>query len=400
MTIPDGQTDPTPPLRRGDTDLANWRTAPHSRWAFHHVRELVPSAVILAGDPAPFGPAQPAAAALDAAIPEAEQTLTDTETTGLVVLHRGRLAHEDYRLGYTGLAPHIVFSISKSVSGLLTGILAAEGALAVDDLVTRWVPEAAGSAYDGATLRHLLDMTVSTGFEESYLDTTGDYVRYREATAWNPIAGGRAPSDLRSFLAGLRPSPEPHGGPMHYVSPNSDMLGWVLERASGRPYADLCSDLLWQPLGAEAAAEVTVDRFGAPRSAGGISIRPRDLARLGEMMRLGGQGPRGQVVPEAWVAGIRAHDGDTEGRASWVAGDMRELFPDGSYRAQWYRSGHPSGAFAAVGIHGQWLWVDPAAEVVIAKASAQTLPIDDALDQRTIALFVRICAWLSGASGS
>lgn len=389
-------SEPAP--ERGKADLGNWRTAPHSLWAFHHVRELVPSAVAEAEGAVwalpPADPADPGGAGLLSRLSAAGlplgAVLEESRTTALVILQQGRIAAERYRLGYDGRKPHLLFSISKSISGLLAGILAGEGRLDRADPVTRWLPETAGSAYDGATLGHVLDMTVRSGFEESYLDKAGDYVRYREATGWNPVAGGRGPSDLRGFLSAMRKAEGPHGAVFHYASPHSDLLGWLLERASGRPFAELLSERLWSPMGAEAAAEITVDRFGAPRSAGGISVRPRDLARLGETVRRGGlAGPDGtrRVVPADWIAAMRAHDGDGQARAAWVDGDMAELFPAGSYRAKWYRTGLPSQAIAAIGIHGQWLWIDPAAAVVIVKLSAQDMPVDDALDQRTIRLF-------------
>ncbi len=148
-----------------------------------------------------------------------------------------------------------------------------------------------------------------------------------------------------------RPAPEPHGTVFRYLSPNSDLLGWLVERASGQDFAGLFSDLIWKPMGAEASAYVTVDAIGSPRSAGGICALPRDLARLGEMMRLGGKG----ILPDWWVQDIRS-GGDSE---PWKKGEFYHMFPYGRYRSQWYQTGSASGAFCAIGIHGQWLWVDP-----------------------------------------
>ncbi|MEM9146714.1 MAG: serine hydrolase [Pseudomonadota bacterium] len=387
---------PTEAPGRAGTTLGTWRDPEHSIWAFHHLREIVPTAEIASADrPASLPEIQGIELAeIDSVHPDASALLADTRTTALVVLYRGQRVLQGHRLGYDGRAPHLIFSISKSLTGLLCGILAAEGGPTRETPLETLLPELAGSAYAGATLGHALDMTVSTGFEESYLDRTGDYVRYREATGWNPVADDRAPSDLNSFLARMRPGTEPHGRRFHYVSPNSDLLGWVIERATGQRYGDLVAERIWRPLGAEASASVSLDRLGAPRSAGGVSVRPRDLARFGEMVRLGGRVGTCQVVPADWIAAMAAHDGDTQARQAWVDGDMAELFPQGSYRAQWYRTGRPSGAIAAIGIHGQWLWIDPAAEMVIAKTSAQASPIDDALDQRTIALFDRMGRWL------
>jgi hypothetical protein len=117
---------------------------------------------------------------------------------------------------------------------------------------------------------------------------------------------------------------------------------------------------------------VTVDAIGSPRSAGGICALPRDLARFGEMMRLGGKG----ILPDWWVQDIRS-GGDSE---PWKKGNFYQLLPTGRYRSQWYQTGSPSGAFGGIGIHGQWLWVDPQREVVIAVVSAQEEPENEDID--------------------
>lgn len=374
-----------PPSAARQVTLANWRIAPFSRWAFHHVREIVPSATIGCGSPAPLERDDCDLSAVP--LPDGEageiplaRLLAESATTGFVVLRGGRLVYEWYD-GYDGLAPHLLFSVSKSMTGLLAGILIDAGALDPEVPIGALLPETAGSAYADATLGHVLDMTVSTSFDESYLDPAGDYQRYRVATGWNPVPPGWEPGDLRGFLTTLARAEAPHGRTMHYVSPNSDLLGWAIERATGRRFAELFSERVWTPMGAEAPADITVDRLGAPRTAGGISARPRDLARLGEMVRRRGLVGGRPVLPGWWIDDMNA-GGDRE---AWLRSDMRVLFPAGRYRSQWYQSGLPSGAIAAIGIHGQWLWIDPEAEVVIAKVSAQAEPVDDALDQRVIA---------------
>jgi len=140
-------------------------------------------------------------------------------------------------------------------------------------------------------------------------------------------------------------------------------------------------------MGAEAGAYVTVDSEGSPRTAGGICVLPRDLARFGEMMRLGGK----DILPGWWVEDIR-HDGDS---GPWKKGDMVDLFPKGRYRSKWYQTGKASGAFCGIGIHGQWLWIDPHREVVIAKVSAQAEPVDDDTDILLILAFEAIAEAVS-----
>jgi CubicO group peptidase (beta-lactamase class C family) len=167
------------------------------------------------------------------------------------------------------------------------------------------------------------------------------------------------------------------------VSPNTDLLGWILERASGERFVDLMSALLWQPMGAESDAYVTVDRLGAPRTAGGICTSLRDLARVGEVMRCRGIANGHQVVPGSWIDDILSN-GDPQ---AWAKSDTNALLPGGRYRSLWYVTGNAHGAYYAFGIHGQWIYVDPAAGVVIAKQSSWPDPLDDAMERWHLAGF-------------
>ena len=187
--------------------LANWRTAPFNRWAFHHVREVVPSADI-ANDPARVVPLPPDPAGLTPRAVEVESgrgdprsfadVLDETSTDGLVILHRGRVVFEHYANGMTADAPHILMSVSKSLLGLLTGVLVGRKDLDPDRLVTDILPEVARTAYRGATIRHLLDMRVGIAFDEDYLATSGPIVAYRKATGWLPLE----PASPRRICAG------------------------------------------------------------------------------------------------------------------------------------------------------------------------------------------------------
>lgn len=383
-----------PPAPEAQVTLANWRTAPFNAWAFHHVREIVPSAEI-AHDPvttrtlaaAPGGgldglrieTTNGASQSLDA-------VLAATDTDGFVVLQDGRVVLERYFNGMTARSPHILMSVSKSMLGLLAGILAGQGVLDPDRLVTHYVPEVAGTVYAGATVRHLLDMRVGIAFAEDYLATAGPIVDYRKSTGWNPLGPGETPTDLRTFLATLKDANGPHGGAFNYVSTNTDLLGWVIERAAGRRYADLMSALLWQPLGAAEPASITVDRLGAPRCAGGMSTTTLDLARVGQLLIEDGAIAGRQIVPVGWLADIE-RNGD---RAAWDSGSFVDYFPGlpMHYRTKWYVEHGAAPLVFGVGIHGQNLFVDRRNAIVIAKFSSQALPMDSeriALTGRAVA---------------
>jgi CubicO group peptidase (beta-lactamase class C family) len=371
-------------------NIGNWRKAPWSRWAFQNVDSLIPVAPI---------PAKPGAQPLPPGAPLADRlpdgtsldaALRETETDGFLVLQDGKVRMEWYANGLGPKVPHIVFSVSKSISAILAGILVGQGKLDPEAPVARYIPEVAGSAYDDCTVRHVLDMTVNIDFVEDYLDPNGPFARYRIAMGWNPVPDPASAPDLHGFMVTLPHGTGRHGERFHYVSPNSDLLGWIIERASGRPYAALLSEAIWQPLGAETDGIVTIDKSGAARSAGGICVTLRDLARFGEMLRQDGKVGDRQVVPASWIADIR-ENGDP---GAWARGDMAFLLPGGRYRSKWYVTDNAHGAYTAIGIHGQWLYIDPKARMVIAKLSSQALPVDDPIDHRLLKLFADLGAAL------
>ena len=243
--------DGFPPSPEAQVTLANWRMAPFNRWAFHHVRELLPTADIV-HDPDNIRelPLSSVALAETQVIDEErvltlDQALVTTSTDALVVLHKGSVVLERYFNGMTERSPHIFMSISKSMLGLIAGILAGRQALDVSRPVADIIPELKTTAWAGATVMQLLDMRTGVAFNEDYQATSGPMITYRTAAGWNPLAPGEPPSDIRSFFQELKEADGPHGGRFWYVSPNTDLLGWIIERATGRRYADLLSELLW-----------------------------------------------------------------------------------------------------------------------------------------------------------
>ena len=376
-----------PPRPEAQVTLANWRTAPFNQWAFHHVRELLPTAEI-PDDPANVRELPVKIASLeresitgrDGKVLTLDQALQATSTDGIVVLHRGSIVLERYFNGMIETAPHILMSVTKSMLGLLAGILAARGILNVSQPVREIIPELKSTAWENATVMQLLDMRTGVAFDEDYQATAGPMIAYRRAAGWNPPAPGEPPSDIRSFFQELRHCDGPHGGRFWYVSPNSDLLGWIIERVTGRRYVDIFSELIWQPMGAAENAYITVDRLGAPRTAGGMCATTRDLARVGQLLLDGGSYRGRQVVPESWIDMI-AREGDPE---AWSAGNLASYYPDLPihYRAKWYVERRETPTLFCLGIHGQNLFIDTQREIVIAKFSSQPQP----LDARSIAL--------------
>ena len=372
---------------RGDEQvtLENWRTPPHNRWAFQHVSELVPSAQIWrgSGTSSILKRAPQDLSAISFVDHTGAQTtfgafLGSTSTDGVCVLHRGAVITEHYRNGLEPHRPHILMSISKSITALMIGILVERGLLDPSRGIAAIIPEVADSAFADCTLQHMLDMTVGVDFTEDYLAAEGPITAYREVSGWKPPTDPARPGDLRSWLTTLRAKGE-HGHAFHYVSPVTDVLGWVIERVTTRPFAEVASELLWRPMGAEFDGYVTVDRFGAPRAAGGVCLALRDLARVGLMMLENGVANGRQVVPFSWIADTRFnHD-----RQAWENGEGAAANPSGGYRNKWWIMGDEHGSYTGIGVYGQYLWVDPVASLVIAKFASQPLPTDDNVDLDT-----------------
>ncbi|MEX2649913.1 MAG: serine hydrolase [Alphaproteobacteria bacterium] len=375
---------PPPPEAR--VTLANWRNAPFNRWAYRNVRQIVPTVRIrrasevwqLERDIQPIE--RVAYSAPDGAGTTWGAFLAGSYTDGCVVFQRGRIVFERYDNGMAEDDTHILFSVTKSVSATLAGVLVERGQLDPGAPVTRYVPEAKGSAFGTAKVRHVLDMTVGIKFVEDYHDTTGDFARYREATGWNPVQSAKFLNDMRSFLVTLKQEGK-HGEKYHYVSPCSDMLGWIMERASGVRFVELLERELWIPMGAEAQADLTLDPIGAPRTAGGLCTTTRDLARFGQMVLQRGVANGRQVIPGSWIDDFRAN-GDAK---AWARGS--KWLPGMRYRTKWYVLPGERGAFCGIGIHGQWLTIDPTSAVVIAKFSSDPEPSTDENDDRHLAAF-------------
>lgn len=393
-----------PPPDAGGITLDNWLRPPHHRAAFRRVRELVPTALIARGDGEawPLPPAAQDPVAGDGSGPFAldqptRTLLADTDTDAFVVLHSGRLVHEEYRAGMTRHTPHLCMSVSKSLTATAIGSVIGSGLLSPSMPVTDLVPEFAGTGLSGATVRHLLDMRAGTAEEITTLDLQRAYyatVRWAPPAA-APTGGPATDTDSRSHFWRFVRS-RPHGGDFEYRSTLTCVLGLLAERATGVPLPELISQRLWQPLGAERDADITVDGSRYALCDIGISCTAMDLARVGEMLRLDGRRPDGtDVVPAGWVADTLTPE---RGQANAFGPHGRVYLKNAAayYRNQWWVysprvQGH-DGIYLALGIHGQLLYIDEAAEVVIAKFSSWPVPWDESAADRTLARCLELAA--------
>ncbi|HEY6492198.1 MAG TPA: serine hydrolase [Trebonia sp.] len=355
--------------------LANWQDPPYNRWAFQHVRELIPSARITPGD----GPAWELPRAerdLDGirfAAPSGQLTvgelLARTYTDGFLVIHRGRVVTEQYFNGLRPDVPHLLMSVSKSVTGLVAGALAGQGRLDVTALAETIVPELAGTAFAGATVQNLLDMRAGIRFTEDYSDPDAEIAVSDRVYQWRPDNGRYRPAAAHEYFATLT-GDGPHGGPFRYRSIVIDVLAWVLERAGQARFADLVATELWRPMGAEHDAEITLDARGNALADGGISATLRDTGRVGLLALGRGRAAGRQVIVPEWLDDIVR--GAPDGPEAFSRGDGGGPGSGGGahYRNCWWVTDPGLPAYNAAGIHGQSIFVHGPAQVVVAKLSS------------------------------
>jgi len=355
--------------------LANWQDPPFNRWAFQHIRELIPTVRISRGDrPRPLPRDEQDLAGLRFRSGDRDMTVSDmlaqTYTDGFLVLHRGRIITEQYFNGMRPDTPHLLMSVSKSVVSSVAGVLAGAGQLDVSAPVEMIVPELAGTSFQGATVQHLLDMRAGTHFDESYDNLESDVRTYERVYLWRPDVAQPRPADALEYYATLR-NDGVHGGPFRYRSILTDVLGWVLEKAAGQRLHDLIARLLWQPMGAEFDAEITVDAHGNAMADGGVCATLRDLGRFGLLFAEGASSDPARpypVVPAGWIADTIA--GAPDGAQAFAAGGEAAGFPpDAHYRNFWWVREPAVPFFHASGINGQNVFVHVPTQTVVAKFS-------------------------------
>lgn len=361
--------------------LDSWQGAPDNRWVFRNVEEMVPSARVpnrlQQGDASGIG--LHALSRVQGIEARLEQSFTDA----FVVERGGQVVAEYYAPGFSRDQTHLLMSVSKSLCAIVVGVLCDEALIDVSRTLDSYIPELAGSAYGDATIEQLLDMTASADYSEDYDDPASEVQLQDRAAGWRTKSSGD-PADTYEFLARLRRS-RPHGEVFQYCSATTDALGWLVESVTGERYAEVLSKLLWSKLGADQEARISIDRGGAAVANAGISCTARDLARVGRLMLDGGLARGTRVVSEQWVdATMRGGD-----PSKWQS-VKRALHPNGSYRNQWWATGNERSNVYAVGIYGQYIWLDPRADTVIVKFSSEPAAVSLASSELHNDLFIEV----------
>ena len=399
MTSTDDRSPTNPlPVTAPPWTLADWQTAPANRWTFHHLREVVPTAQVFRGDggrrPLPRGPGldlDDVPVALTSGGTTVAAILARSFTDGFLVLHRGHVVIERNPAGMAAHQTHVLMSVSKSIVGCLVGILADRGALDTDDLVTRHIPELKVSGYTGARIRDLLDMRSGVRFSEAYLIPDAEVRLLEQVIGWAPRVRPELPISMYAWLCTLSAAGS-HGGPFSYRSCETDVLGWVCERAGGARMPDLLSELLWRRIGAEQDLDAAVDPAGAVMHDGGLAATVRDTARFGLLLAEGGAIDGQQVVPTSWIDDSLR--GGPDSRSAFAASDAQARMPGGMYRNQFWLPYPNRDVLLCLGIHGQLVFVEPDHRLVVVKVSSWPLPQEPAHLYDTLAAIDALAAAL------
>lgn len=310
---------------------------------------------------------------------------------GIIILHQGRVIYERYFSGMKGSDLHALMSVTKSFTGTLAATLVAEGLLDPSKTVAYYLPELAESGFGDATVREVMDMTTAIAYSEDYTNP--------EAEVWGFSAAGNAmiphpegtPQGYRDYLATVKKSGT-HGEVFGYRTVNSDLLGWIVERVGGASLAEQLQSKIWSRMGMEQDAYYQVDATGTAFAGGGLNAALRDLARFGQMMLSEGRWHGEQIVPRQVIEDIR-FGGDT---APFAASGYSDTLKGWCYRNMWWVTNNPNGAYMARGVHGQAIYIDPTAEMVIVRVASNPAASNTLNDYLSLPAYQAVADYLMG----
>lgn len=317
------------------------------------------------------------------------ESLAENYTDGILILHKGEVVYERYFGELTEDQVHAVMSLTKSFTGTLAAILVAEGVLDENKPVAWYVPELKTSAFGDASVRQVMDMTTALKYSENYADPKAEVWDF--TMAGNPLVKlikPQGPIGFYEYLETVEKQGE-HGRVFGYKTVNADALGWIIARATGRSVAQLLSERIWRQLGMEQDAYYQVDALGVPFAGGGFNAGLRDLARFGEMISNDGMWQGQQIIPAAAVLDIKK-GGD---KKAFARSEYTKL-KGWSYRNMWWMLHNQNDAFAARGVHGQTIYIDPVAEMVIVRLASHPVAGNAANDPFSLPAYEAVAKYL------
>lgn len=318
--------------------------------------------------------------------------LSRNSVDGIIILHRGKVVYERYFDGMNGSNLHAVMSVTKSFTGTLAAALMAEGLLDPSQTVAHYLPELADSGFGDATVRQVMDMTTAIVYSEDYTDPNAEVWSFSTAgNAMLPHPEG-TPQGYHDYLATIRKSGT-HGQQFGYRTVNSDVLGWIVERVGGAPIAEQLTQRVWSRMGMEQDAYYQVDATGTAFAGGGLNATVRDLARFGQMMLSGGRWRGEQIIPREAIDDIRfGGDKAPFAASSYGSGNLKGW----CYRNMWWVTNNPNGAYMARGVHGQAIYIDPTAEMVIVRVASNPNASNTLNDYLSLPAYQAVADYLMG----
>ena len=377
---------------------SNFFSFPKLRWTVCHIRELMPTTDVSRGIGAPSKLSYALDKNIDAItfMPTNskrpmtwKQSLDANYTDGIMVMHHGKVVYERQNGCLNELGNHAAMSMTKSMTGLLAEILVTEGKLDDKALVSSIIPELKNSGFGDATVRQVMDMTTALDYSEDYADPNADIWKYSEAASPLPKPKDyKGPNGYFEYLQTVKKNGE-HGEAFNYRTINSDALGWIISRTTGKAVNALLSERIWQKIGAEQSAYMTVDAKGTPFAGGGLSAGLHDMARIGSLMLNKGEINGERLFPAAVVDNIEA-GGDKE---AFAKADYKQL-TNGSYTSMWWLFNNPTPIYAARGVHGQTVYVDPAADMVIVRFASYPDASNGKIDPTSLPAYKAVANYL------
>lgn len=351
---------------------SDWDRHPWNRWSFQHVREILPTVEVWRGDspvwilaerPADLGTIE--TKTHDAQIQNVNDWLDASYTDGFIVIHEGAIVFERYMNEMHPRTLHLSQSMAKSVTASVAGILIERGKLNTEEKVEHYLPELSTTAWAGAKLQQVMDMTTGVSYIEDYEASDSDIAITDIASGWKPApAGYDGPTSIWDQILTLTQTEREHGALFKYRSIETDVLAHCMERVTDTRLPDLISQELWQPLGCEVSACFTIDNAGYALADGGFNATLRDYARFGLMLLQKGVGNGQQIVPTDWIQDIH------NANPNLFESPYTEATPNGAYRNQFWVEDINTLAFMARGVFGQVIYVNPTHQMVAVKLSS------------------------------
>ena len=367
------------PMPEGTTKT-NWLRPPYKYWAIKNVDKLFPISTIAKGTQAlalekgTFDLTDLKIEQFDGKVYGFEEHLDSNRTDGFLVLNKGKIIYEKYFGNMTESSTHNWFSVSKSLTGLTAAVLAAEGKIDLQKPITHYIPELKGSAWDGPSVQNAMDMEVNIQFDEAYNNPKSDAYKFAKVSHFVEIPGPPSPYETVLDYFKTVKKGENHEELFHYVSLNTEIIGMIISKVTGKPAAKVMSEKVWTKMGAEQDGFIMTNPDGYELVSAAINSNVRDAGRLGLLMLNDGKVNGQQVIPESVVKTIQK-GGSIEKFAQSKRG---KVFKNFHYTNQWWHT--DKAAFFAKGLFGQWIYVDPTTETVIVKFTTADIPTSTEYD--------------------